>query len=152
MPPAQMAKLLNHRSLADHENLAHLLPSTKLMIIAKKNNRIQHSHATKRESVRSSPKEIVNKMPPAQMAKLLNHRFLADHENLAHLLPSTKLMIIARKNNHIQHSHATKRARAQKQVQEQCGISLKRDPSRLGELPARSKVKRVAWATFRAKT
>ncbi|QCD96112.1 hypothetical protein DEO72_LG6g814 [Vigna unguiculata] len=43
------------------------------------------------------------------MAKLLNHRFLADHENLAHLLPSTKLMIIARKNNHIQHSHATKR-------------------------------------------
>jgi len=33
---------------------------------------------------------------------------------------------------------------------EQHGISLKRDPSRLGELPARSKVERAAWATFRA--
>jgi len=31
-----MAKLLDHRSLAGHENLAHLLPSTKLMIIARK--------------------------------------------------------------------------------------------------------------------
>ncbi|QCE13563.1 hypothetical protein DEO72_LG11g557 [Vigna unguiculata] len=38
-----------------------------------------------------------------------------------------------------------------KQGHEQHGISLKRDPSRLGELPARSKVERVAWATFRAK-
>jgi len=26
----------NHHSLVDHENLAHLLPSTKLMIIARK--------------------------------------------------------------------------------------------------------------------
>jgi len=34
----------------------------------------------------------------------------------------------------------------------QHGISLKRDPSRLGELPARSKVERAARATFRAKT
>ena len=33
----------------------------------------------------------------------------------------------------------------------QHGISLKRDPSRLGELPARSKIERAAWATFRAK-
>jgi len=56
-----------------------------------------------------SPKEIMDKMTPAQMAKLLNHHSLADHENLAHLLPLTKLMIIARKNNHIQHNHATKR-------------------------------------------
>jgi len=31
---------------------------------------------------------------------------------------------------------------------EQRGISLKRDPSRLGELPARSKDERAAWATF----
>ena len=36
------------------------------------------------------------------------------------------------------------------QGHEQRGISLKRDPSRLGELPARSKVERAAWATFRA--
>ena len=36
------------------------------------------------------------------MAKLLDHRSLTDHENLAHLLPSTKSMIIARKNSHIQ--------------------------------------------------
>jgi len=35
-------------------------------------------------------------------------------------------------------------------VHEQRGISLKRDPSRLGELPARSKVERATWATFRA--
>ena len=33
-----MAKQRNHHSLVDHENLAHLLPSTKLMIIAKKNS------------------------------------------------------------------------------------------------------------------
>ena len=33
----------------------------------------------------------------------------------------------------------------------QHGISLKRDPSRLGELPARSKIERAAQATFRAK-
>jgi len=33
----------------------------------------------------------------------------------------------------------------------QHGISLKRDPSRLGELPARSKIERAARATFRAK-
>jgi len=32
------------------------------------------------------------------------------------------------------------------------GISLKRDPSRLGELPARSKAQWVAWATLRAET
>ncbi|QCE05613.1 hypothetical protein DEO72_LG9g617 [Vigna unguiculata] len=31
-----MAKLLDHHSLADHEDLAHLLPSTKLMIIARR--------------------------------------------------------------------------------------------------------------------
>jgi len=41
-------------------------------------------------------------------------------------------------------------ARVQKTRHEQHGISLKRDPSRLGELPARSKVERAAWATFRA--
>jgi len=43
------------------------------------------------------------------MAKLRNHHSLVDHENLAQLLPSTKLMIIARKNGHIQHKHITKR-------------------------------------------
>ena len=32
------------------------------------------------------------------MAKMRNRHFLADHENLAHLLPSIKLMIIARKS------------------------------------------------------
>jgi len=43
----------------------------------------------------------------AQMAKLPAHCSLADHEDLAYLLPSTKLMIIARKNGHIQHRHTT---------------------------------------------
>jgi len=41
------------------------------------------------------------------MAKQRNRHFLADHENLAHLLPSIKLMIIARKKNHIQDNHTT---------------------------------------------
>ena len=39
----------------------------------------------------------------------------------------------------------------QKQGPGQRGISLKRDPSRLGELPARSKIERAARATFRTK-
>jgi len=56
-----------------------------------------------------SPKEIMKKITPAQMAKQRNHHSLVDHENLAHLLPSIKLMIIARKNSHIQYNHATKR-------------------------------------------
>jgi len=43
------------------------------------------------------------------MAKQWNRHSLVDHENLARLLRSTKLMIIARKNSHIQHNHATKR-------------------------------------------
>ena len=43
------------------------------------------------------------------------------------------------------------RRERQKQGHGQHGISLKRDPSLLGELPARSKVERAAWATFRAK-
>jgi len=37
-----------------------------------------------------------------------------------------------------------------KENRNHCGISLKRDPSRLGEWFARSKVERVAWATIRA--
>ena len=43
------------------------------------------------------------------MAKQRNRHSLVDHENFAHLLPSIKLMIIARKNNHIQYNHTTKR-------------------------------------------
>jgi len=35
------------------------------------------------------------------MTKQQNRHFLVDHENLAHLLPSIKLMIIARKKNHM---------------------------------------------------
>ncbi|QCD98554.1 hypothetical protein DEO72_LG6g3276 [Vigna unguiculata] len=50
-----MAKLLNHHSLADHESLVHLLPSTKLMIIARKNSHIQHNHATKRHCLAQHP-------------------------------------------------------------------------------------------------
>ena len=42
-----MAKLRNRRSLVDHENLAHLLPSIKLTSIARKNSHIQHNHAHK---------------------------------------------------------------------------------------------------------
>ena len=37
-----------------------------------------------------------------------------------------------------------------KKSRNQRRISLRRDPSRLGEMFARSKVERVAWATFRA--
>jgi len=42
------------------------------------------------------------------MAKQRNRHFLVDRGNLTHLLPSIKLMIIARKNNHIQYNHTTK--------------------------------------------
>ena len=56
-----------------------------------------------------SPKEIMNKINPAQKAKQRNHHFLANHENLVHLLPSIKLMIIARKKNHIQDNQTTNR-------------------------------------------
>ena len=55
-----------------------------------------------------SPKYNTRKTP-AQVAKQRNRHSLVAHENLAHLLPSTKLMIIARENSHIHHNHATKR-------------------------------------------
>ncbi|QCE03750.1 hypothetical protein DEO72_LG8g1776 [Vigna unguiculata] len=44
------------------------------------------------------------------MAKQRSRHSLVAHENLAHLLPSTKLMIIARENSHIHHNHATKQS------------------------------------------
>jgi len=43
------------------------------------------------------------------MTKQRNRHSLADHENLAHLLPLIKLMIIARKKNHIQDNYTTNR-------------------------------------------
>ncbi|QCE11160.1 hypothetical protein DEO72_LG10g2393 [Vigna unguiculata] len=49
-----MAKQRNRHSLADRGNLAHLLPSIKLMIIARKKTHIQDNHTTNR-SVRMQP-------------------------------------------------------------------------------------------------
>ena len=49
------------------------------------------------------------------MAKQRNRHFLADHENLTHLLPSIKLMIIARKSSHIQYNHTTNRVSQSRQ-------------------------------------
>ena len=49
------------------------------------------------------------------MAKQRNRHFLADHENLVHLLPSITLMIIARKSSHIQYNHTTKRVSQSRQ-------------------------------------
>jgi len=43
------------------------------------------------------------------MAKQRNRHFLADRGSLALLLPSIKLMIIARKNCHIRDNHTTNR-------------------------------------------
>ena len=43
------------------------------------------------------------------MAKQRNRHFLADRGNLAHVLPSIQLMIIARKKSHIQDNHTTNR-------------------------------------------
>ena len=43
------------------------------------------------------------------MAKQCNRHFLADRGNLAHLLPSIKLMIIARKKSDIQDNHTRNR-------------------------------------------
>jgi len=48
--PAQMAKQRSHRSLVDREDLAHLLPSIKLMFIAKEKSHIQDNHTTNRVS------------------------------------------------------------------------------------------------------
>jgi len=47
-----------------------------------------------------SPKENMKKITPAQMARQRNHHSLVGHVNLAHLLPSIKLMIIAKEKPH----------------------------------------------------
>ena len=62
-----------------------------------------------------NPKEIMKKINPVRMAKQRNHHFLVDHEKLAYLLPSIKLMIIARKNSHIQYNHTTNRVSQSRQ-------------------------------------
>ncbi|QCE14721.1 hypothetical protein DEO72_LG11g1726 [Vigna unguiculata] len=41
-----MAKQQSHRSLVDREDLTHLLPLIKLIIIAKENSHIQDNHTT----------------------------------------------------------------------------------------------------------
>ncbi|QCE00568.1 hypothetical protein DEO72_LG7g1858 [Vigna unguiculata] len=140
---AQMAKQRTRHSLVDHENSAHLLPSIKLMIVARRtatynttmqqNDRIQqmpalmvdtsaylrvahprvmcykrynesnfpHYQSVEYESIKRyrgrSPKEIMDKITAAQMAKQRTRHSLVDHENSAHLLPSIKLMIVARR-------------------------------------------------------
>ena len=50
------------------------------------------------------------------MAKQQNRHFLADRGDLVHLLPSIKLMIIARKKSHIQDNHTTNRVSQSKTV------------------------------------
>ncbi|QCD93366.1 hypothetical protein DEO72_LG5g1441 [Vigna unguiculata] len=74
----------------------------------------------KKRSVRSS-----------QTAKRWNHHSLVDHENFAHLLPSTKSMIIAGKNNHIHHNHATKRASCYSHHRSQSALSETNWPLRV---------------------
>jgi len=48
--PTQMAKQQSYRSLVDRKDLAHLLPSIKLMIIAKGKSHIQDNHTTNKVS------------------------------------------------------------------------------------------------------
>jgi len=49
-----------------------------------------------------SPKENSKEsIVPSTRTKQQNLHFLADHENIVHLLPSITLMIIARKKSHI---------------------------------------------------
>ncbi|QCE15118.1 hypothetical protein DEO72_LG11g2126 [Vigna unguiculata] len=60
-----------------------------------------------------------------------NLHFLADLWNLAHLLPSIKLMIIARKKNHIQDNHTINRHLAQAERSH-----LGEEDPRSGELPS----------------
>jgi len=48
--PTQMTKQRSHRSLVDRKDLAHLLLSIKLMIIAKEKSHIQDNHTTNRVS------------------------------------------------------------------------------------------------------
>ncbi|QCD86863.1 hypothetical protein DEO72_LG3g1391 [Vigna unguiculata] len=111
MTPAQMAKLLNRHSLADHENLAHLFPSTKSMIIArKKNSHIQHNHATKRRTASPTPSLRLRGLAQARRARS------------GEPPPSPRRGFDGA-------------------LREHHGISLRRDPSRLSEVFPRSKVR-----------
>ncbi|QCD87037.1 hypothetical protein DEO72_LG3g1568 [Vigna unguiculata] len=65
------------------------------------------------------------------MAKRWNHHSLVDHENFARLLPSTKSMIIARKNSHIHHNHATKQASCYSHHRSQSALSETNWPLRV---------------------
>jgi len=55
------------------------------------------------------PKRKLRIGNPAEMAKQRSHHSLVDYEDLAHLLPSIKLMIIARKKSHIQDNQTINR-------------------------------------------
>jgi len=55
------------------------------------------------------PKRKLKIEHPTQMAKQQSHHSHVDREDLAHLLPSIKLMIIARKKSHIQDNQTTNR-------------------------------------------
>ncbi|QCE00745.1 hypothetical protein DEO72_LG7g2035 [Vigna unguiculata] len=101
----------NLHCLADLWNLAHLLPSIKLMMIARKKNHRQEYHTINRIrrtwSDSADARTCGGDVYKRQMQR--NLHFLADLWNLAHLLPSIKLMIIARKKNHIQEYHTINR-------------------------------------------
>ena len=54
-----MAKQQSHHSLVDREDLAHLLPSIKLMIIAKEKSHIQDNHTTNKVSQNKTVQQVV---------------------------------------------------------------------------------------------
>jgi len=87
----------------------------------------------------TQPKQIVQEQTGIQKQYGLAQHLAQAEESRSGEMCSLRRDVLA------QTSLPLAKARAQKKKgHEQHGISLKRDPSRLGELPARSKVERVA--------
>ncbi|QCD97546.1 hypothetical protein DEO72_LG6g2256 [Vigna unguiculata] len=159
-----MAKLLDHRSLADHENLAHLLPSTKLMIIARKNSHIHHNHATKRgynESKSLPPQGCNLTLNPDLVIQMGHHHEhplagpwnyvpttnarpwrMNEHPNsaLPRPIPRSDWGISLSETCSLRRDVPSPRRGFNGALREHHGISLRRDPSRLGEVFPRSKL------------
>ncbi|QCE11821.1 hypothetical protein DEO72_LG10g3058 [Vigna unguiculata] len=131
-----MAKQRNRHPLVDHENLAHLLPSIKLMIIARKNSHIQHNHATKRASCYSHHR---GQSALSETNWTLRVSGCSPYlESLPSYTDGAPPWTPTNRGHGITSRPLKRDPRAPR---EHHGISLRRDPSRLGEVFTRSKVR-----------
>ncbi|QCE01778.1 hypothetical protein DEO72_LG7g3078 [Vigna unguiculata] len=173
-----MAKQRNHHSLVDHENLAHLLPSTKLMIIARKTatynttmqrnglalNEFQASCYSRHKS-QSALSETnwllgasgcnltLNPYLVIQMGHHHEHPLSQESHPTLHCLAQHLAQAEESRSGEtvsLRRTPPSPRRGFDEAPMEHHGISLRRDPSRLGEMFPRSKFEQVAWATFRA--